>query len=94
MHDDVVRFEHSGYTDNNAKTREWFIAETEREMRDKGYAPSIDNEPQYTVAYLPDRECFCFTLSVFGIFVGKDRSWDVSGVASGKQVMRHTPKAK
>lgn len=94
MHEDIVRFEREGYSDNNAQTREWFIAEVEKEMRDKGFVPSIDNEPQYTVEYLPEDECFYFTLSVFGVKVGVEKSWDVSGVTHGKPIMRSTPKIK
>ena len=94
MHENIIRFQREGYTDNNAETREWFIAEMEKEMREEGYAPSIDNEPQYTVEYLPREECFYFTLSVFGVHVGKDESWQVSGVTAGKKIPRHIQKAK
>lgn len=94
MHDDIIRFERQGYTDNNAQTREWYINEVEKEMRDAGLAPSIDNDPQYTVEYLPSEGCFYFTLSVFGVKVGKDEAWDISGVTNGKRIMKHTPRTK
>lgn len=94
MHDDIKRFEQEGYTENNAQNRDWCIRELETQMRDAGYAPSIDNEPQYTVEYLPAEECFKFKLSVFGVFVGKEDAWSVSGVTTGRRIMKHTPRTK
>lgn len=93
MHEDIKRFEYQGMTDNNAQTREWFIHEAEKTLRDQGYVPSIDNEPQYTVEYVPETECFHFILSVFAVYVGED-SWEVSGVTHGKLIPRYTPRNK
>lgn len=94
MHEDIVRFETSGTTDNNATTREWWVAEAERQMRDAGYAPSIDLEPQYTVEYVEDEENFHFVLSIYGVKVGVEHSWELSGVTNGKRIPRHTAPAK
>ena len=94
MHEDIVRFETSGTTDNNATTRELWIAEAERQMREAGYVPSIDLAPQYTVEYVADEENFHFVLSIYGVKVGIENSWDVSGVTNGKRISKHSAPAK
>lgn len=94
MHDDIVRFSRNGWTDNTAKSREWMIDDLEREMRDEGYVPSIDNYPQYTVEYVEEEEKFFFILSVYMVYVGKEESWQVSGVTVGKKIMKPTPPTK
>lgn len=93
MHDNIVRFEQKGLTLDTAQAREWLVDEIERQMRDSGYAPSIDNEPQFTVEYSADSEAFNYTLSVFGVKVKED-PWKVSGVTRGKTIMKHTQKTK
>jgi hypothetical protein len=95
MHDDIVRFSREGLTgENHVQTKEWWVRDVENEMRDNGYVPSIDNDPQYTVDYLGDKEGFKFVLSVYGVYVGEDKAWQVSGVTSGKTIMRSTQKTK
>jgi len=94
MHEDVVRFEQKGHTLDAALVSKWLVDEFERELRDKGFVPSIDNDPQLTVEYLPSEEMFEYTLSVFGVKVDKDKAWEISGVSRGKTVMKHTQPSK
>lgn len=94
MHEDIQRFVRSGWTDNTARSREEMIDDLERQMRDEGYVPSIDNYPQYTVNYVEETEKFFFILSVYMVYVGKEESWEVSGVTNGKKIMKHIPLTK
>lgn len=41
------------------------------EMRLSGYSPRIDIDPQFTLSYNENKNYFEFTLSVYGIYIGR-----------------------
>ena len=43
------------------------------QMRETGYIPRIDIEPDFTLEYDNKKDCFEFKLTVYGIYVGKKR---------------------
>jgi hypothetical protein len=95
MHDDIKRFGQDGYADDNhVQNKEWLVRELETQMRDQGYVPCLDNEPQYTAHFVSAEKGFWFELSVYGIFVGKEDAWRLSGVTNGKQIRKHIPTTK
>jgi hypothetical protein len=48
------------------------------EMKDSGYVPRLDIDPDFTISYNHIREHFEFTLSVYGSYVGKTRAkWTI-----------------
>jgi hypothetical protein len=63
-------------------------------MRDKGYAPCLDIDSTWESVYLPMKDEFEVTLSMYFVFVGKKRAWNVQGVSSGKIIPMSTPSAK
>lgn len=89
MHDKIRPFQmHGTMTDSSVHTtRERMIGFMEMYMRDSGYAPSLDLNPQFTLHYRED-ESFDFTLTVYGVLVGMEEAWQTSGVASGKRIPR------
>lgn len=48
-------------------------------MRDGGYVPVLDLIPQFHVNYLRESETFEFVLTMFGVYVGKKKSWEIEG---------------
>jgi hypothetical protein len=86
LHDDIIRFSRTGVTENNAKNRELMVRDMEVEMRDLGFVPSLDNEPQYTVEFNRESQIFHFEVSVYGVKVGALNSWQISGVSNGKMI--------
>jgi hypothetical protein len=90
MHDQIRNWELNGdLTELNlAQTKERLVFHLESLMRDYGYAPSIDNDPQWTLDRKP--EGFHFNLTVYGVYVGKEQAWQVSGVAGGKPIAKPT----
>ena len=47
-------------------------------MRNKGYVPRYDIDPDFTVSY--NGKTFDFELSVYGVYVGKKRAKCVQGI--------------
>lgn len=95
MHDEIRKFYLEGELGQNVvTTRERLIFHLENMMRDYGFVPSIDNEPQFTLDYDADRESFNFKLTVYGVKIGDNKSWQISGVTSGKEIPKYTALAK
>ena len=96
MHDDIKKFFLSGeISDNNVvKTKERLVSAVEADMRDQGYVPDLDKEPQFTMSYLPEKSKFTFVLTVYGIYVGRDKAWSTGGVMAGKTILKSIPASK
>lgn len=96
MHDDIKRFFQEGTTqDGNLVTeKERLVRFTETSMREDGFVPVLDLEPQFTLDYDPTAETFAFSLSVWGSYVGKEEAWRVDGLMGGKTIMKSTPPTK
>jgi hypothetical protein len=95
MHDQIRNWELKGEIGdtNLVETKERMIHHLESLMRDYGYVPSIDNDPHFTRTYR-DNGIFDFALTVYGVYVGKEEAWNVSGVAGGKTIAKHTARTK
>lgn len=96
MHDDIKKFLLTGEISDQdiVKTKARLVEAQESVMRDEGYAPDLDKDPQFTMSYLPELRKFNFVLTVYGIFVGKDKAWTTGGVMGGKTILKSTPAAK
>ena len=90
MHENIKRYTIEGNTLDSMQNRDWLIKSLETQMRDEGYVPSIDLDPQYTLEFDGGLDWFGFKLSVYGVYIGEDESWNVSGVTSGKKIMMPT----
>lgn len=62
------------------------------EMRETGYSPRFDIEPDFTIEYIQDKEYFKFELSVYGVYVGKRNSKWISGIDGHKAI--YIPQSK
>ena len=96
MHDSIKKFSIHGQIDdsNIPVAKERLVLFIEQMMRDKGCAPVLELDPQFTATYVPEKETFKFDLSVYGAWVGKEKAWEVSGVSNGKLVMKSTTPIK
>lgn len=61
-------------------------------MYTKGYLPRIDIDPDFTVMY--NGRTFEFKLSAYGVFVGKRKCEQFSGVDKNRLIMRPTQQNK
>lgn len=96
MHDEIRKFYLEGIMldANVVETRERLVRHLESMMRDYGYVPSVDNEEQFTLDWDGEQNQFKFKLTVYGVMVGKERAWELSGMTSGKEIPRYTPLPK
>jgi len=50
------------------------------EMREEGYVPRLDIDPNFTIKYNETKEYFEFTLTVYGTYLGKKKSQCIQGI--------------
>ena len=50
------------------------------EMRELGYVPRLDIDPNFTIEYNQTKEYFEFTLTVYGTYLGKTKSQCIQGI--------------
>lgn len=60
--------------------RENLIRHMHDDMRDAGYVPALDIGANYTSEMDHALGWFKITVSVYGVFVGKDKAWRLEGV--------------
>lgn len=96
MHDEIKKFLLTGEISDKdiVKTKQRLVDAVEADMREQGYVPDLDKEPQFTMSYLPELSKFTFVLTIYGIYVGKDKAWTTGGIMGGKTIMKHTPLIK
>ncbi len=96
MHDDIKKFLLTGEISDRdiVKTKARLVEAQETVMREEGYVPDLDKDPQCTMSYLPEQSKFTFVLTIYGIYVGKDKAWATGGVMGGKTIMKSTHPAK
>lgn len=92
MHDDVKRFALTGEITSGTfvSARDALIKEVEDSMRDEGFVPVLDLNPQFTRTFNPETETFEFELSVYGAYVGEETAWDVGAWTNGTLTERST----
>lgn len=92
MHDEVKRFPLDGEivdSSNLVQAKERLVNFVETQMRDHGFVPTLDLEPQFTLDYNLDTETYRFQLSVYGVHVGEEKAWQTAGMMSGKLILKH-----
>lgn len=96
MHDNIKKFFLEGKVseDNLVQHKEEVLRVLEDQMRDSGYVPVLDMEPQFTLNYDEDNELFDFVATIYGVKVGTQQSWQIAGILNGKTIMRRTAPTK
>jgi hypothetical protein len=96
MHDNIKSFTLFGEISDAdvVKTKARLVESLEGTLRDEGYAPDLDKEPQFTLDFIPEASKYNFVLTVYGVYVGKDKSWSTGGVMGGKIILKSTQPIK
>ena len=96
IHDEIQRFNLNGKIADKdvTQTRERLVDFVESMMRDRGFVPALDIEPQFTMDFDESTGEFKFALSVYGVAIDKDKTWNVGGILSGKEIPKYTPKSR
>lgn len=97
MHDEIHKFSLDGQIGdaNLVEAKERLVLFLEDKMRDEGFVPALDIEPQFTLDYRPKDETYDFILTVYGIWVGRESACNtIAGMMSGKPIMKFIPSDK
>jgi hypothetical protein len=70
------------------KSREHFERLLVQRMRDGGYVPVLDMLPQFNLKYNSDINNFSFVLTMFAVYVGKKKSYQVEGFSGQDFIKR------
>ena len=64
------------------------------EMRNCGYVPRIDIDPDFTIDYNEKKQYFEFEISVHGVYAGKRKSEWILGIDVNKPIYIQKSKSK
>ena len=64
------------------------------EMRELGYVPRLDIDPNFTIKYNEEKEYFEFTITIYGTYLGKKKSQCIQGIDGTEMVPIHKSKSK
>jgi hypothetical protein len=90
-HKPIKRFGLEGeiYDDSYiTRLKDQYISMITSVMRSHGYVPRYDIDTDFTIGY--NGRTFDFQLSVYGVYVGKDRAKWILGIDKDKPIMSHT----
>jgi hypothetical protein len=93
----VHTFYISGHISDEAQmptVRKTWEAALDSQMRDFGYIPMLDIDPQMFTSYEPDHERFVLTVTIYGVYVGKRKSWDLLGLQGTTLIPASSPSDK
>lgn len=55
------------------------------QMKDEGFVPLYDIDPVWQWKWLQD-DLYEFTLTMHGVYAGKEKAWQVDGISAGKAI--------
>jgi hypothetical protein len=90
-HKPIKRFGLEGeiYDDSHiVRLKDQYVFMVVSVMRNHGYVPRYDIDPDFTVGY--NGKTFEFQLSVYGVYVGKERAKCILGIDKNKIIQSHT----
>ena len=70
------------------KAREHYERLLAQQMRDGGYVPILDMLPQFNLIYVESKNQYGFTLTMFGVFVGKRKAHTLEGFSGQDFIKR------
>jgi hypothetical protein len=97
QHKPIKRFGLDGIINDDSaiyRLQQEYIRLLVSEMRLSGYAPRIDIDPQFTLSYNETKNYFEFTLSVYGIYIGRKKTEWILGIDGIKPVYTQPVKLK
>lgn len=72
------------------KSRENYERLLVQDMRDRGYVPVLDLEPQFSIKYNQSKDTYSFFLEMFGVYIGKRKAQEVEGFSGQQFYKRET----
>lgn len=63
-------------------------------MRDAGYALCLDLDTIWVCNYDPEQNNYVCELTMYFIYVGRKKAWEIEGISSGRTIPMSTPQAK
>lgn len=93
----IKRFSLEGMGKDRSKLfdlRDSFQRLLTEDMRQKGYVPLLDFGPLWNTEYNPRTEKYYVDMSVYGIYVGKAKSWTIEGISAEGKLLPRIPKNK
>ena len=70
------------------RSRELYERTILQDMRDKGYVPVLDMLPQFNITYVQQQNKYGFTLTMFGVFVGRSKAQRIEGFSGQEFIPR------
>ena len=64
------------------------------DLRGSGYVPVLDLDTQWSTEYDVGSDTWIFTLSIYGIYLGKKRSYQWEGFSGNKLIPKNTQSVK
>jgi hypothetical protein len=97
IHNDIKAFKLYGEiaeSVNKLLQKDKLLHVLETIIRDNGYVPSLDNDTWFMLEYdVINKDRYTFQAGMYGVYVGKDKSWQISGITNGKSIAMTSPKA-
>ena len=59
-----------------------------QKMRDGGYVPVLDMSPQFNLKYIEIKDNYFFSLTMYGVFVGKKKAFEIEGFSGQEFIKR------
>jgi hypothetical protein len=97
QHKPIKRFGLDGviYDDSSIyRLQQEYIRLIVTEMRLSGYVPRFDIDPQFTIEYNEEKNTYNFTLSIYGIYIGRKKSEWILGVDGTRPIHIQPIKSK
>ena len=71
------------------KARELYERTLIQQMRDKGYVPDLDKNPNFSLVYVEKKGEYSFMLTMYGVYVGKAKAKTIEGTSDNKYFPRN-----
>jgi hypothetical protein len=96
-HKPIKRFSLEGNIHDEAaigRLKQEYVRLLKSEMILTGYAPRLDIDPDFTIFYNHEKEIFEFQLSLYGTYLGKNKTQWITGIDGTQIVPTHKSKSK
>jgi hypothetical protein len=97
LHKNIKRFTVQGVVADDSyiiRTRETNERLIQQEMEDTGYAQVLDLGTFWSTLYYPQEDVYEFTLTAYGVFVGKRQACLAYGMIQGNMILKDTLETK
>lgn len=96
-HRDIRKFKIDGVLHQDSdipRIRAQMESLTVHDLRARGYVPVLDLDTQWATAYDEETDTWTFTLSVYGMYLGKRKAYEWEGFSGNSLVPKTTRKGK